>query len=103
MSSPLCCGGLGWRANGVNGGMRAASPTVEHFRRAASRRCRSEYESGKPVALMLYQELPRIESTRLDGWNRWLVPAVIVGVAFTAALLLVLIGQAYFAAAAMLI
>ena len=52
---------------------------------------------------MLYQELPRIESTRLDGWNRWLAPGVIVGVAFTVALLLLLIGQAYFAAAAMLI
>src|SRR5438874_1425665 len=52
---------------------------------------------------MLYQELPRIESTRLDGWNRWLAPAVIVGVAFTVALPLVLIGQPYFAAAATLI
>jgi two-component system cell cycle sensor histidine kinase/response regulator CckA len=51
---------------------------------------------------MLYQELPRIESTPLDGWTRWLAPAVIVGVAFTAALLLVLIAQPYFAAAVVL-
>ena len=27
--------------------------------------------------LMLYQELPRIESDPLDGWGRWLVPALV--------------------------
>jgi two-component system cell cycle sensor histidine kinase/response regulator CckA len=42
---------------------------------------------------MLYQELPAIESTRLDGWGRWLAPALIVGAAVTAALLLLLEGQ----------
>jgi two-component system, cell cycle sensor histidine kinase and response regulator CckA len=51
---------------------------------------------------MLYQELPRIESTRLDGWARWLAPAVIVGAALTIALLLLLVGQTLFAAAAVL-
>jgi two-component system, cell cycle sensor histidine kinase and response regulator CckA len=43
---------------------------------------------------MLYQELPPIESTPLDGWARWLAPALIGGAAFTAALLLLLLGQA---------
>src|SRR3954452_25412873 len=48
---------------------------------------------------MLYQELPRIESTHLDGWARWLAPAVIVAAAFTIALLLLLVGQSVMAAA----
>ncbi|MEO8455249.1 MAG: response regulator [Sphingomicrobium sp.] len=51
---------------------------------------------------MLYQELPRIESTPLDGWGRWLAPAVIVAAALTIALLLLLISQFLFAAAAVL-
>ena len=49
---------------------------------------------------MLYEELPRIESRALDGWASRLVPAVIVGAALTAALMLLLIGQQLFAAAA---
>src|SRR5689334_20237573 len=49
---------------------------------------------------MLYQELPPIDSTRLDGWGRWLVPAVVVGAAVTAAFLLLLLGQLWFAAGA---
>ena len=51
---------------------------------------------------MLYQELPRIESAPLDGWARWLAPAVIVGAALTAALLLLLIAQPLMAGAAVL-
>jgi two-component system, cell cycle sensor histidine kinase and response regulator CckA len=43
---------------------------------------------------MLYQELPRIESTPLDGWGRWLVPAVIVAAGLTGAVILLLAGQA---------
>lgn len=39
---------------------------------------------------MLYQELPLIESTRLEGWARWLAPALILGAAASAALLLLL-------------
>jgi two-component system cell cycle sensor histidine kinase/response regulator CckA len=42
---------------------------------------------------MLYQDLPVIESTRLDGWGRWLAPALTAGAAATAALLLLLVGQ----------
>ena len=42
---------------------------------------------------MLYQELPPIDSTPLDGWGRWLAPALIAGAALTAALLLLLVGQ----------
>jgi two-component system cell cycle sensor histidine kinase/response regulator CckA len=42
---------------------------------------------------MLYQELPRIESTPLDGWGRWLLPSLIGAAAVTAALVLLLIGQ----------
>jgi two-component system cell cycle sensor histidine kinase/response regulator CckA len=37
---------------------------------------------------MLHQDLPQIESTSLDGWARWLAPAIIVGAALTVALLL---------------
>src|SRR5512146_594489 len=48
---------------------------------------------------MLYQELPAIESTRLDRWGRWLAPALIVGAAATAALLLLVVGQAPIAGA----
>ena len=48
---------------------------------------------------MLYQELPQIGSTPLDRWGRWLVPAVIAGAAVTAGILLLLIGQLWFAAA----
>src|SRR5438105_2141669 len=51
---------------------------------------------------MLYQELPRIESTRLDGWAQWLAPAVIAAAALTAGLLLLLLGQPLFAGAALL-
>src|SRR5437667_8441523 len=43
---------------------------------------------------MLYQELPRIESTPLDGWGRWLAPALIAAAAVTAAVVLVLMGHA---------
>ncbi len=49
---------------------------------------------------MLYQELPSIEATRLDGWTRLLVPAVIVGAALTVAFLLLLAGQQLLAGAA---
>ncbi|MEP7129812.1 MAG: PAS domain-containing protein, partial [Sphingomicrobium sp.] len=51
---------------------------------------------------MLYQELPRIESTPLAGWGRWLAPAVIVAAAVTIASLLVVAGQLLFAGAALL-
>jgi len=43
---------------------------------------------------MLHQELPSIESTPLDGWERWLVPALAVASGLTAALILLLVGQA---------
>ena len=49
---------------------------------------------------MLYQELPRIETTRLDGLGRWLVPALSGAAAVTAAIVLLLIGQPLFAGAA---
>jgi two-component system, cell cycle sensor histidine kinase and response regulator CckA len=52
---------------------------------------------------MLYQELPRIESTRLDAWGRWLVPALVVGGALTAAILLALLAQPLFSAAAVFV
>jgi two-component system, cell cycle sensor histidine kinase and response regulator CckA len=42
---------------------------------------------------MLYQELPQIESTPLDGWGRWLAPLLVLAAAFTAALPLLLLGQ----------
>ena len=48
---------------------------------------------------MLYQELPRIDSTPLDGWGRWLVPMLIAAAALTAAVVLLLVGYGLFAGA----
>jgi two-component system cell cycle sensor histidine kinase/response regulator CckA len=42
---------------------------------------------------MLYQELPSLESSRLDGWGRWLAPALAVAIALTIAALLLLVGR----------
>lgn len=50
---------------------------------------------------MLHQELPRIDSTPLDGWSRWLVSAVALGAALTLSVFLLLLRQPWFAAAAM--
>ena len=47
---------------------------------------------------MLYQELPRIDETPLDGWGRWLVPALTAAAALTAGLVLLLVGQVVIAA-----
>src|SRR5256885_686049 len=41
---------------------------------------------------MLYQELPRIDSTPLDGWGRWFAPALTAAAAVTVAAALVLLG-----------
>jgi two-component system cell cycle sensor histidine kinase/response regulator CckA len=41
---------------------------------------------------MLYQELPRIDTTRLDRWGRWLVPALIGAAAASLFVLLLLLG-----------
>ena len=42
---------------------------------------------------MLHQELPQIDSSPLDGWGGWLVPALTAGAALSAALLLFVAGQ----------
>ena len=42
---------------------------------------------------MLYQELPRIDSTPLDGWGRWLAPTLIGAAALTAAVVLLFLGS----------
>ena len=52
---------------------------------------------------MLYQELPRIESTPLDRWARWLAPALVFGAGLSAALILLLLGQPLFAGGAVVI
>jgi two-component system cell cycle sensor histidine kinase/response regulator CckA len=52
---------------------------------------------------MLYRELPRIDSTPLDGWARWLAPALILGAALSAAAIFLLIGQPPIAAAAVVV
>jgi two-component system cell cycle sensor histidine kinase/response regulator CckA len=49
---------------------------------------------------MLHQKLPAIDSNRLDGWGRWLAPALTLGAGLTVALLLLLLGQAPLAAVA---
>jgi len=41
---------------------------------------------------MLYQELPRIDATPLDGWGRWLAPALVAAGALTVAAILLLLG-----------
>src|SRR3954452_20316084 len=41
---------------------------------------------------MLYQELPHIESTPLDGWGRWLVPSIIGAAGLTASFVLIVLG-----------
>jgi two-component system cell cycle sensor histidine kinase/response regulator CckA len=41
---------------------------------------------------MLYQELPRIDSSPLDGWGSWLAPAISAAAAGTAAAVLLLVG-----------
>ncbi len=51
---------------------------------------------------MLYQELPRIDSTPLDGWGRWLAPALIGAATATIALVLLLVGQPLLAGVAFL-
>jgi two-component system cell cycle sensor histidine kinase/response regulator CckA len=51
---------------------------------------------------MLYQELPQLESARLDRWERWLAPVLIAGAGFTVALLLLLIAQPLFAGTAVI-
>ena len=52
---------------------------------------------------MLHQELPTIESTTLGGWGRWLAPALIVGAAASAAVLLLMAGQLLVAGAVALL
>ncbi|MBV8908508.1 MAG: response regulator [Sphingomonas sp.] len=42
---------------------------------------------------MLYQELPRIDSTPLDGWGRWLAPVLIAAAGITAGVVMLLVGQ----------
>ena len=51
---------------------------------------------------MLYQELPRIDSTPLDGWGRWLAPTLVAAAALTVAVALLLIGYELFAGAALI-
>ena len=41
---------------------------------------------------MLYHELPRIDSTPLDGWGPWLVPILIAAAAFSATLVILFLG-----------
>jgi two-component system cell cycle sensor histidine kinase/response regulator CckA len=52
---------------------------------------------------MLFQELPRIESSPLDGLERWLVPALVAGAAITVAALLALFGAPLLGGAAALV
>jgi two-component system cell cycle sensor histidine kinase/response regulator CckA len=52
---------------------------------------------------MLYQELPPIESTRLESWGAWLVPALAAGAGLSAALLLFVGGEPVAAGATLLV
>src|SRR4051794_9315899 len=42
---------------------------------------------------MLHQELPQIDASPLDGWGRWLTPALIAAAALSVAVLVLLAGQ----------
>jgi len=46
---------------------------------------------------MLYEELPAIEAGPLDGWGRWLMPALILAAAVTVAVLLAIAGASVLA------
>jgi two-component system cell cycle sensor histidine kinase/response regulator CckA len=52
---------------------------------------------------MLYQELPPIEAGPLDGWGRWLTPALVLGAAVTVAVLLAITGAPLLAWAAVVV
>src|SRR5579859_5436505 len=52
-----------------------------------------------PISDMLYQELPRIDSTPLDTWGRWLTPTLIGAAALTAAMVLFFAGSLLLAGA----
>ena len=43
--------------------------------------------------MVLQQELPRIDSSPLEAWGRWLMPALIGAAGLTVALPLALTGQ----------
>jgi two-component system cell cycle sensor histidine kinase/response regulator CckA len=49
---------------------------------------------------MLYQALPPIKSDRLDRWERWLAPALALAAGVTVGILLLLVGQPFYALAA---
>src|SRR5438045_5468747 len=49
---------------------------------------------------MLYQELPRIDSSPLDAWGRWLLPVLIAGVGLTLVILLLVLAEPLLAGAA---
>jgi two-component system cell cycle sensor histidine kinase/response regulator CckA len=51
---------------------------------------------------MLYQELPRIESSPLDGWGRWLLPSLAFAAGLTAGSILLLVGHSIPAGIALL-
>jgi two-component system, cell cycle sensor histidine kinase and response regulator CckA len=52
---------------------------------------------------MLYQELPRIDATPLDGWGRWLPAALVLAAGLSVALVLLLFGQPLIAGGALLV
>ena len=52
---------------------------------------------------MLHQELPRIDATPLDGWGRWIVPALAAAAGASAALIVLLLGNPLIALAAVLV
>ncbi|MES2137485.1 MAG: PAS domain-containing protein, partial [Pseudomonadota bacterium] len=51
--------------------------------------------------LMLYEELPRIDSTPLDGWGRWLAPALAAAAGLSLALVLFILSHPLLAGVAL--
>jgi two-component system, cell cycle sensor histidine kinase and response regulator CckA len=52
---------------------------------------------------MLYEELPAIEAGPLDGWGRWLMPALILAAAVTVAVLVAIAGASVLAWATVMV
>ena len=52
---------------------------------------------------MLYEKLPQIESTPIDGWERWIAPILIGAASLTAAIVMLLVGRPLVAIAALVV
>src|SRR6185295_5637149 len=66
---------------------------VSGVQRAAGSEALPRTGGSSPHLVMLQQELPRIDSSPLEAWSRWLMPALIGAAGLTVAIPLALAGQ----------